>query len=1151
MTDRTNSATGCDTSVTVFTKADGILSKRIWLSPEGRVQSDGSDCKMWEGTAKRAKANTAAELAEIIGTCTSRQALALGYPGDGVPDDVRVVTKAKLNQNPNAIARTREFISYRKGVPAWVLLDYDTKGIPPEITASIREAGGLWALLCVLVPGLAVAAHVIRASTSAGLYNTETNEEIPGSDGLHIYIKIADGADAHRFLHNLHDRLWLNSFGWYLIGKAGQLLERSPIDCAVAAPEGLKFEGAPAVEPPLAQDAEKRRPVAHEGSAIDSVTVSPPLTVYEQSRVKEFKDASAKALKNEAAIARRKYDNTHAEAISKEYGVPIATARRLVAQCREGVLYPYQALEFDDLETKTVADVLADPDSYIGCTLADPIEGIDYGRCKAMVMRGDDGTLFIHSFAHGRSIYRLRHDLRTAIIAFKNAPTVDHAAEILASTNFEADEREQFQIEVATATGLGRRAISKRFKDAERRRQRERRRAAAEALATSDSRPVRPCPPTNGALREEVEFLDSALAADTTAAPPMRDFNGNLVEVRVQAPYDLHTLVPEGEEKTEPPAEAMIATLTPTGIEFLIEQHVHYWIETKKGSYSASLPRPFITALNEYKNSKLPVLRVINSSPLVTASGEIIDGEGLDRDTGIFHHIDPRLRSCLPDDTPSDEEVRQALDFLLNEWLVDVALDDAGKLVVIMLALSLIERSLLPERPAFFLVAGLRGSGKTTLAHMIAMAVLGHPASATGWSDHDEERKKALFSIFRQGVPFVVWDNIRRGEAVSCPHVEASLTSPEMTDRILGVSKTERVSTSTIQVFTGNQIAPKGDMSSRSFMISLDAGQPDPENRRFVHEDPLTWTRENRFKIVKALYTILVTGARNRKAGEVAKTRFKTWWRLVGWSVEYAATLAGIAFDCDKLIKAGEAEDPEVLAIKAVLGAFHTIWGDKRFTARDIVQKLPLDAGIATSPEATPGEVLYEAFSELIGKSLVRPTTRSIAKLLQKRLIGHPVWLADDQMATLKVHQDHEANEYWVEHASTKNAEQPRQTPQSDPDNPVNPDGNVGIDGIDSASRGAAEHKPWRRGGFKEDYDPAVRENLAQALRRTQERFNKPDDPNAQPVGSESDPNVTYQVTKTADGVLQCTCPGYRFRRTCKHVVRCNQAAKNSGPYPS
>ena len=45
----------------------------------------------------------------------------------------------------------------------------------------------------------------------------------------------------------------------------------------------------------------------------------------------------------------------------------------------------------------TVAEVLADPDKFVGETLADPLEGTDYGRCKAKVMRAHDGTLVIHS----------------------------------------------------------------------------------------------------------------------------------------------------------------------------------------------------------------------------------------------------------------------------------------------------------------------------------------------------------------------------------------------------------------------------------------------------------------------------------------------------------------------------------------------------------------------------------------------------------------------------------------------------------------------------------------------------------------------------------------------------------------------------------
>ena len=81
-------------------------------------------------------------------------------------------------------------------------------------------------------------------------------------------------------------------------------------------------------------------------------------------------------------------------------------------QC-DGVLLPNVELPFDDedLAGCTVADVLADPDRFVGATLADPLEGIAYGRGKAKIMRRADGSLWIHSFAHGRTIYELKRDL--------------------------------------------------------------------------------------------------------------------------------------------------------------------------------------------------------------------------------------------------------------------------------------------------------------------------------------------------------------------------------------------------------------------------------------------------------------------------------------------------------------------------------------------------------------------------------------------------------------------------------------------------------------------------------------------------------------------------------------------------------------------
>jgi hypothetical protein len=69
---------------------------------------------------------------------------------------------------------------------------------------------------------------------------------------------------------------------------------------------------------------------------------------------------------------------------------------------------------------RTVADVLADPTAFESETLPDPLEGIEYGRCKAKIMRRDYGTPWIHSFAHSRAVYELLLDavsIRAAIAA--------------------------------------------------------------------------------------------------------------------------------------------------------------------------------------------------------------------------------------------------------------------------------------------------------------------------------------------------------------------------------------------------------------------------------------------------------------------------------------------------------------------------------------------------------------------------------------------------------------------------------------------------------------------------------------------------------------------------------------------------------------
>lgn len=228
--------------------------------------------------------------------------------------------------------------------------------------------------------------------------------------------------------------------------------------------------------------------------------------------------------------------------------------------------------------------------------------------------------------------------------------------------------------------------------------------------------------------------------------------------------------------------------------------------------------------------------------------------------------------------------------FLTDEWLCDVACDYAGKCVLIAAALTVIERSPLADRPTFWITAGRRGGGKTTTIIMLIMAVTGIRPAAAAWSPNEEERRKALLAYLLQALPCIVWDNIPRGSQISCAHIEKSCTSEFYSDRKLGVSETIAASAATIHFLTGNNIGPRGDLSSRSLYARLSVDRPDPENREFRHPDPIAWTEAHRGEILSSLYTILLGNPRfNPGAAEPPQTRFKAWWSLVGQAVEHGA----------------------------------------------------------------------------------------------------------------------------------------------------------------------------------------------------------------------------------------------------------------------
>jgi hypothetical protein len=348
----------------------------------------------------------------------------------------------------------------------------------------------------------------------------------------------------------------------------------------------------------------------------------------------------------------------------------------------------------------------------------------------------------------------------------------------------------------------------------------------------------------------------------------------------------------EGDPDTRLPApeQALLHRLSRAEAGELIERYIDYFEPGIVEERSVHLNPAFVDHFLKRNDRILPVVSAVSTLPLVLPSGALLCGPGLVRTLGTIFRIPPKLRDVLPSEHCTPSRVVGAMRFLTEDWLCDVTTSYAGKCVLISCGLSIIERVLLDQRPAFMVRAGQRGGGKTTTLHMLSMATLGHRAAAAAWSSNAEERRKAIFAYLIQGVAFLIWDNLPRGLAVSDATLEKVLTSESYTDRILGESSSPIVPATTIQAFTGNNIMARGDLASRVLNVGLSIDRTDPENRAYKHPDPIAWTERHRGKILRALYTLLLGNPQrvpeNRKEAE---TRFKMWWSLVGSAVENAA----------------------------------------------------------------------------------------------------------------------------------------------------------------------------------------------------------------------------------------------------------------------
>jgi hypothetical protein len=541
--------------------------------------------------------------------------------------------------------------------------------------------------------------------------------------------------------------------------------------------------------------------------------------------------------------------------------------------------------------------------------------------------------------------------VRAAIERADEGGVVKLFIELAVVADLDDEEIEDLRNLAAEKSGINRRTIAGMLKaafekKATQRAQDMRTRWLAER---QDPRPLIEVPRFDAPWLPQVETINEVLGSSAAPEPPARDIDGAASRARKLALPGLHAFSRSDEDKPPialpAPEQWLLQRMSEIEVAEMIERHIDY---VDENGCSVHLPTKFVRHYVRRDDGVLPTVVAIATLPVVLGEGSLLAPNGLDRARGIVFKIQKELRAVLPRrDGCTETAVREAMRFLCDDWLCDVATDYTGKCTLIAAALTVIERSLLPDRPAFFVTAGRRGGGKTTTLVMLIMALTGIWPAAAAWSTNEEERRKALLSYFLYGVSYILWDNIPRGSQISCPHIEKSCTAAYYSDRRLGVSEMVATAASSIHFFTGNNIGPRGDLASRSLHIRLAVDRPDPENRSFRHPDPIGWTESHRAEILRTLYTVLLGNPMLGSSDAEAKTRFKVWWRLIGSAVEHAARLSSRDPDFQSLFLSQEEDDEDSASLADALAVMERRWTEfKANDVADLINKRDADASL-------------------------------------------------------------------------------------------------------------------------------------------------------------------------------------------------------------
>ena len=272
-------------------------------------------------------------------------------------------------------------------------------------------------------------------------------------------------------------------------------------------------------------------------------------------------------------------------------------------------------------------------------------------------------------------------------------------------------------------------------------------------------------------------------------------------------------------------------------------------------------------------------LRALTAFPVLSKAGELRTEQGYSDATKTYYHSTCDV--SVPE-APTRQDAGAACETLLDlvsDFPFDGKAHKAAWLAALLTPLSRFMHG--GNVPLTIIQANAAGSGKTTLAQLVALITNGSTVSVMS-CEKGEPNRKEIISKLRASPPVAVIDNVlgRFGGA----NMNALITSRAFEDRALGHLKTLSAPNDTAWFATGNRVVLAPDLARRCLHIRLKSLVEKPHERTdFRVKDLVRHVSDNRGELLSAALTILkayaVAGFPDQKMD--AWGSFEDWSRIV------------------------------------------------------------------------------------------------------------------------------------------------------------------------------------------------------------------------------------------------------------------------------